>query len=219
MFIKICGITRLHDARIAALSGAHALGFIFARSRRKIDAGTAHRIIEKLPGSVLTVGVFMDQPFDTVKETVKTTGIDIIQLHGAEDPEAYSVLDRPIIKRISISGSDSAEEIRANMETCGRAVPLIDPGAGDGLICNWEILSGIEIPFILAGGLKAENVSRAIHTARPAGVDVASGVELAPGIKDTNRVRKFIKESSCSTQCRTGQDILEILAAGSSRRH
>ena len=200
LFVKICGITRLQDAELAAGLGASALGFVFwPDSPRRISAELAKSIASNVPGSVLKVGVFVDQPAEEVVATMDEVGLDVAQLHGHESPEycrQLSASSRTIFKAISMSGNgfvnvaDFAPEV----------VLLVDAHdpvrfGGTGKTANWDSAREIAATrrTILAGGLNATNIKLALSSVRPYGVDVSSGVESAPGVKDPNRLRTFFE--------------------------
>jgi phosphoribosylanthranilate isomerase len=193
VFIKICGMTNADDALLAAGLGADAVGFIFAPSSRQVTPGRVRSIIERLPGSVLTVGVFRNEAKERVVELTNRTGIRAVQLHGNESPEETQwINDRvPSVIRAVPAGSRAMIE----HEAFGKVRFLIDgvrPGSGETF--DWNILQAhrIDRDFILAGGLNPDNVVEAIQSVRPWGVDVASGVEVRPGIKDATKLNQFI---------------------------
>ncbi len=196
--IKICGITNLTDAQLAADLGAHALGFIFyKKSPRYVAPDKARHIIGHLPPFVATVGVFVDEDGATVREIASLSGLDWIQLHGSESPEYCRSLGRRVIKGFRVKG----EEIYAQLtEYQGAAQAfLLDtyktgtPG-GTGETFDWQLAREVRKcgPIILAGGLTPDNVAEAIRIAQPGAVDVASGVEASPGKKDDGKLRAFI---------------------------
>ncbi|MFW2382598.1 MAG: phosphoribosylanthranilate isomerase [Acidimicrobiales bacterium] len=193
MFIKICGMTNADDALLAAGLGADAVGFIFAPSPRQVTPGRVRSIIERLPGSVLTVGVFRNEAKERVVDITNRTGIRAVQLHGNESPEETQWINErvPSVIRAVPAGSRAMVE----HEAFGKVRFLIDaaqPGSGETF--DWDILrqNRIDRDFILAGGLNPDNVVEAIQTVRPWGIDVASGVEKRPGIKDATKVNHFI---------------------------
>jgi len=192
--IKICGLTNLNDTLVAVHSGADAVGFIFAPSRRRIDPENAQYIIQKLPPFVSVVGVFMNQSLDEVKEIMDLTGVEVVQLHGGESPEFCEKIPKRIIKRIPIHQGDAQENLIERMKPYTVSAFILDPGAGDGQTFDWEIAKSIEQPIILAGGLTTENVKQAVHIVQPDGVDVSSGVEIRPGDKDPRKIKQFIQE-------------------------
>ena len=197
--IKICGITRSEDARAAVDAGAHALGFVFYRpSPRYIEPAAARDIISRLPPFAAGVGLFVDPERSFVTAVLEAVPLDIIQFHGNEDPEFCGSFGRPYIKAVSIKPDIDLHK------TCwryaGASALLLDshsdtvPG-GTGMSFDWSIIPpGLSKPVILAGGLTAANVRRAIEVCRPYAVDVSSGVELDKGIKDKGAMTEFIRE-------------------------
>ena len=198
MNVKVCGIRRLDDALVAVDSGAWALGFIFHRaSPRYIDPEDAARIIERLPGEVLTVGVFVDYPIDELNDVVRQAGLSAAQLHGAESPEyAREVEASTIIKAFRVGEEFDVARLEPYQD-CNFLLDTYRPGqaGGTGETFDWEIARrvGEKAPVILAGGLGPDNVREAIRVARPQAVDVSSGVELAPGVKDPAAIRRLFE--------------------------
>lgn len=195
--IKICGITRLKDALCAAACGADAVGFIFhPASPRYITPQRAKAIIANLPEGIATVGVFVNWKREKVERTAEACGLDLIQLHGDESP-AYCRQLPPerVIKAVSPATS---EEVRALDAYNVRAflVDARDAGryGGTGKRSDWNIAIKIREshPLILAGGLDQENIEEALAAVAPHAVDINSGCELAPGIKDHDRMRRII---------------------------
>jgi phosphoribosylanthranilate isomerase len=198
MWIKICGITRLQDAVSAARFGADAVGFIFADSPREVTPEQAREIARAMPAGPERVGVFVNRPLDEVEEIVDYCGLDLIQLHGDEDPAYCSMLGGRAIKALRVTGN--TDLVKVDKYSC-RAV-LLDgfENTGHGAEGNgfdWRMVGVIDAgrPIIVAGGLTHENVGKAITTARPFGVDVSSGVETAPGIKDPVLIYRFIEKA------------------------
>ncbi len=197
--IKICGLTNLEDAQLAADLGAHALGFIFfSKSPRAVSPDQARQIIRRLPPFVLSVGVFVDEEAAVVREIAASVGLDWLQLHGHESPDYCRALGRRVIKGIRIAGQESLAELEAYRNAVQAF--LLDtyrPGVagGTGETFDWHLArqAGRRGPIILAGGLTPDNVAQAVATAQPLGVDVASGVEAAPGKKDPVKLRAFIE--------------------------
>ncbi|MBM4301354.1 MAG: phosphoribosylanthranilate isomerase [Deltaproteobacteria bacterium] len=202
--IKICGITNLEDALLAAELGADALGFIFyPKSPRKVAPETAREIIARLPPFVASVGVFVDEEAAVVQELAASLGLDWVQLHGQESPDYCLSLGRRVIKGFRIKDGTSLKDL-ALYRGAVQAF-LLDtykPGqvGGTGESFDWHLALEAK-PYgriILAGGLNAENVAQAIATALPAAVDAASGTEAAPGKKDPDKLRAFFKAVSYS---------------------
>lgn len=195
--IKICGMTSLEDALIAADYGADALGFVFASSQRRILPQRAKEIIENLPPFVLTVGVFMNQSLDEVEEIRKFVCLDIVQLHGEEVSEYCNQISGRVVKCMRVSGDDTGETLLLRMRNYNVSAFILDPGAGSGKSFNWKIIKEIDAPLIIAGGLTPENVGFLIKEYDPYGVDVSSGVEFFCGKKDRGKIKKFIEEIRC----------------------
>jgi phosphoribosylanthranilate isomerase len=196
--VKICGITRIEDALAAARLGADAVGFNFwARSKRYVTPAAAAAIVARLPPSLATVGVFVDPTRAALEEALAVSGVGVAQLHGDEPPELCLGLAVPVVKAIRVgSGSDLAQ--LASYEV--RAFLLDAPSAGyggSGATFDWGLAAEAsrELPVFLAGGLTPDNVADAIRAVRPLGVDVASGVEVSPGVKDQARMELFVRRA------------------------
>lgn len=201
--IKICGTTNLEDAEAAVAAGADALGFIFVQaSPRAISVRQAADIIRRLPPFVDAVGVFVDRELKEVFEIVRETGLSCIQLHGSEEPDycrqaARMTAPCRVLKAFRIGVQSRATDFTPFSETVSGF--LLDTyvkgqAGGTGEIFDWQIIGklGLRRPVILAGGLRPENIVEAIRTVRPYAVDVNSGVERSPGIKDHDRLRELI---------------------------
>ena len=193
--IKICGITRLEDARHAVEQGADALGFIFwPRSPRHIEPARAAEIIVHVPGSVTTVGVFVNETLDAVRTAVEHARVKAVQLHGDEDPSFAAALTSPFFRSVTLDDAPaSLREWPASTTWLLDASDRVKRG-GTGTAVDWTAAAAFarEHRVILAGGLTAENVTDAVAIVRPFGVDVSSGVEVAPGVKDPDKVTRFI---------------------------
>ena len=198
MFIKVCGITRLDDAVHATSHGATALGFVFwPRSPRYVDPGVAADIIARLPPHVTTVGVFVNESIDGIREAVQRTGIGTVQLHGDESPDYVEALGCPVLRAMSV---DEAERACAAWPTATTfLVDTVDPvqRGGTGVAVDWTRAAALarDWPVVLAGGLTPGNVREAIAAVRPVGVDVSSGVEASPGVKDFDKVTRFLEQA------------------------
>ena len=198
MFVKICGITRLEDAQHAVAHGATAIGFVFwPRSPRYVAPERVTDTVAALPVGVTTVGVFVNESVDRVRAIVAATGVRIVQLHGDEPPAYASAVGYPIFRSVAI---DDAIEASA-MWPAGTRL-LLDAAdrerrGGTGKQVDWSRAAAIarEHPVILAGGLTPSNVAEAIGCVGPYGVDVSSGVESAPGIKDPMKVARFLENA------------------------
>lgn len=200
VFVKICGITNLEDARTAVVAGADALGFNFyRRSSRFIAPASARRIVGELPSSVLAVGVFVNEgePEDVLR-IADEAGVGALQLHGDESPDYCRALDsRFVIKALGVGSGFTPESVLA-YETDAILLDAFDRQArgGTGRVFDWQLArrtSALVPKLFLAGGLTIENVREAIIAARPYAVDACSGLEFAPGRKDAARVQAFIK--------------------------
>ena len=196
--VKICGITNEEDALMVSKLGADAIGFVFAESKRKITPERAKNIINKLPPFVTTVGIFVNAELEEVRRIADLALLDAVQLHGHESDEYCQKINRKVIKCIQVNENDTKESLLKKMKTHYVSAFILDPGKGDGKTFNWEIAREIEKPIIIAGGLTPLNVSEVIRELNPYGVDVSTGVEKSYGIKDKEKVEKFIREAhSC----------------------
>jgi phosphoribosylanthranilate isomerase len=193
--VKICGVTRVEDALAAVRLGADALGFNFwPRSKRFVAPAAAREIVRRLPPFVTAVGVFVDPARDEVLRAVDTAGVAMIQLHGDEPPELCLSLPVPVLKAIRVASVNSLAQL-ASYEVRGFVLDApSDAYGGSGRTFDWSLAAAVarEMAVVLAGGLTPENVGEAVRTVRPWAVDVASGVESAPGVKDEERMRRFI---------------------------
>jgi len=194
MIVKICGITRLEDAEAAVAAGAGAIGFIFwPKSPRFIDPHRARAIAAALPPFVTAVGVFVNQPLAYVNGVASLVGLGAVQLHGDETPEFAATVTRPVMKAVSI-GRDEAQIWPSRVRLL---LDVHDPVArgGTGRTIDWAAAAGLAArrEVVLAGGLTPDNVADAVARVRPFGIDVSSGVERAPGIKDHRRLRALFE--------------------------
>lgn len=199
--IKICGITRSEDARAAVDAGAHALGFVFYRpSPRYIEPPAARDIITRLPPFVAAVGLFVDPDQAFVSAVLETVPLDAIQFHGDEAPGFCSGFGKPYIKAVRMKPGIDLHEVCRRYS--GAAALLPDSYSetvrgGSGVVFDWDAIPpDLPKPIILAGGLTAGNVRRAIAACAPYAVDVSSGVELDRGIKDKQAITEFIREAT-----------------------
>jgi len=198
--VKICGITNYEDALFAAESGADALGFIFADSPRKIEPGTVRSIIRRLPPFIKTIGVFVDETPEKIKELVSYCGIDLIQLHGKESPDICEQFMPRIIKAIPVKDDSVFSDIPSYR---GKVRGLLldtyseKMAGGTGKVFSWDLAIKIRemgMPIMLAGGLKPSNVVAAISIVRPYAIDVNSGVEERPGKKDRSLIIELFEK-------------------------
>ena len=202
--VKVCGITNVEDALKAAFYGAWAVGLIFTKkSQRYISPSRARKVIEALPPFVTPVGVFLDQPEGAVRDICHFTRINTVQFHGDESPVyCKRFKDFKIIKAFRIGDFFPADLIQ-KYKVDGFLLDTYDDqtAGGTGKTFNWEVLKGhkIDKPLILSGGLTPENLRSAISAVTPYAVDVSSGVEQSPGIKDARKIRAFFDASQFST--------------------
>jgi phosphoribosylanthranilate isomerase len=200
--IKICGITDPADAQAAVEAGADALGFMFYRgSKRFIEPLAARAIIDRLPPRVARVGVFVNAPETEVRATIAAAQIDTIQFHGEEFPD---YCDRfralKVWKAFRMENEGSLRIAQRYPDVDAWLLDSHVPGShgGTGRSFDWDLALAAKAlgrPVILAGGLKPDNVAEAVRRVRPFGVDVSSGVELAPGRKDHARMAAFIRNA------------------------
>jgi phosphoribosylanthranilate isomerase len=205
MKVKICGITRAEDARVAAEAGAWAVGFIFfQKSPRYVAPETAARISLGLPLSMEKVGVFVNERPSEIERIARIAGLTSVQLHGDESPESCGALSLPVIKVFRDSGNP---DLKAYVGYCTSF--LLDSKAPPGVWGGSGIRSDLEfaknfralrdsrapgVDFLLAGGIDPTNAASAIREARPDGLDVSSGVEDAPGIKNAAKIRALMAQ-------------------------
>ena len=194
--IKICGLTRREDVLHAAACGADLLGFVFAESPRRVEPKQVLRICRGLPEKVKKVGVFVDAPLHQIKETALTCKLDLLQLHGSEDAAYWAELsDFDLIKVFRLGGNLKLPGELSNTPFWATLLDtwMAEQAGGGGRVFDWQLTAPwAGSRFLLAGGLTPENVKDAIRQTHPFGVDVSSGVEASPGIKDSKKIEKFI---------------------------
>ena len=206
MFVKICGITNEEDDLLSVAVGADAVGFVFAPSQRKIAVSRVADIVRRLPPDVMTVGVFKDELPDRIIKVMNETGLMAAQLHGVESTSHVMKVKeevRTVFKAVT-AGSEafySAEDFKADAILVDSEIP----GAGE--IFDWQMAENAPpgVPLILAGGLTPDNVTQGIQKVKPWGVDVSSGVERSPGVKDPILVRAFVQ-----TAKKAGRELQEL---------
>ena len=195
--IKCCGMTRVEDAVLAARLGADAIGLVFtARSKRRVTLAQARAIVAALPPFVHTVGLFMDDDAALVEEVVAAVQPDWLQFHGGETDAWCARFGRRFIKAVAM-GEGAAALPRLRAYPHASALLLDGHGLGEaggsGQAFDWSLVPReLDRPWVLAGGLDADNVAAAIRISRPWAVDVASGIEASPGIKDAAKMERFI---------------------------
>jgi phosphoribosylanthranilate isomerase len=205
--IKICGVTNEPDALLAVGLGADAIGFVLAPSPRQIAASVAADIVKRLPHDVLTVGVFRDESPERVVEVANTVGFGAVQLHGHETAGQC----RWIRERVActIRAFRAGDPSIARLADFGADYLLVDgPSPGSGQVFDWRLAEGVVDAgrMFVSGGLTPENVGDAIMALRPLGVDVSSGVEAAPGKKDPQKLRAFIRSARAARAASRGVD-------------
>jgi phosphoribosylanthranilate isomerase len=195
MFAKICGITRVEDARHAVEHGATALGFVFwPRSSRAVTMDQARAIVDTLPPAIAAVGVFVNASVEDIRRTASGARLSAVQLHGDESPEMASELAAPVFRSVTLADAEAV--MRDWPESATLLLDAADPvrRGGTGVTVDWTKAGAIARSrrTVLAGGLTPANVAEAIALVRPFGVDVSSGVESTPGVKDPDKVAAFL---------------------------
>jgi len=194
--IKVCGITRLEDALAASRLGVDAVGFVFyAKSPRYLSPDKAATIIRQLPPFVSAVGLFVNPTQEEIAEVLQTVPLGVIQLHGDESPAFCKSQRRRVIKAIAVSSKEDLKQ--ASKYDCPLLLDAKAPEGvygGTGTSFDWSLLEGFEHshPLILAGGLNAANIEEALSHRQWFAVDVSSGVEVSPGIKDDIKMSDFV---------------------------
>jgi phosphoribosylanthranilate isomerase len=199
LFVKVCGITRLQDADLAAEQGASAIGFIFwPGSPRYISPEAARAVVRAKASGVKAVGVFVDEPVERVQQIADLVGLDMVQLHGSEPASVVRNLSSalPVIKSVALNNG-STVDLTGFDEDVLILLDAHDPArhGGTGRTIDWTAARAIASSrrTILAGGLTPENVGEAVAAVRPYGIDVSSGVESTPGVKDASRLTRFFE--------------------------
>ncbi len=200
ILIKICGITRSEDAAVAVAAGADFLGFVFRKGTpRALEPANAGWVRE-VKGAA-KVGVFLDAPLDEIMRVRDLLGLDWVQLHGDEPDSFLETLGPRVIRRVPVTDRVDWDRVEILSTRC---LPLFDPGAGDGLAWAWGGLdeSPAGVRFGLAGGLTPDTVAEAVRSTKTAMVDVSSGVEASPGIKDHSKIRAFVANALSGSRAR-----------------
>jgi len=193
VFVKICGITSESDALLAVGMGASAVGFILAPSPRQMAPAAVADIVKRLPHGIMTVGVFRDESPRRVVEIANQIGLSAVQLHGMESAEDTRWISERV--GLTIKAFPAGHRRIDHFSEYGAQLLMIDgPAPGSGQLFDWRLAEGVVDPrrLIVCGGLTPDNVGAAIAHLQPWGVDVASGVEASPGVKDPVRLREFI---------------------------
>lgn len=202
MNIKVCGITNYDDAKYCSDKGAWALGFNFCtQSPRHISMSSAKKIIEKLPKAILKIGIYIHASYDKLSHDIDELGLDLVQIYTPLDNAPNSFKQRVIL---SLQGTTFNDLPKASVCTAYRYILLDAPKlsnselpGGTGRCANWKLARTLakEHPLILAGGLHAANAKEAIQFVNPYAIDLASGIEKSPGIKDVHQINHLFKES------------------------
>jgi phosphoribosylanthranilate isomerase len=192
--IKVCGLTTPEDARAAALAGASAIGMVFwPGSPRAVDIATARAIVAALPAGVPAIGVFVNQPVAEINDAVQKAGLFGVQLHGDEPLDVIAQIKRPVIRSVSLQSAARLDAVPSHVTVL---LDAHDPErrGGTGRTIDWTAARAIadRRPVVLAGGLTPDNVTAAITAVRPYAVDVSSGVEASPGVKDHDLLVAFV---------------------------
>ena len=198
MFLKVCGITRLTDALHAVNQGATALGFVFwPHSPRCVTAEQAAGIVAELPSSVMAVGVFVNESIDAIRAVAALARLSAVQLHGDEPPAYAEALPWPVLRAVTVADAPAASRAWPRPTTLLVDAADRERRGGTGRTVDWQAAAALARtrPIVLAGGLTPVNVAEAVATVRPYGVDVSSGVEESPGVKDFNKVTRFLAEA------------------------
>jgi len=201
--IKFCGITRVEDALAACALGVDAIGLVLtSRSRRHVSPLRAREIRRALPPFITVVALFMDDAPGFIADAIATVQPDLLQFHGGESQHECLRFEMPYLKAIAMDAADTASQLHEHAAAVGFVFDAHAPGGqgGGGRVFDWSrIPQQLARPLILAGGLTCDNVEPAIRAAHPYAVDVSSGIEAggigsAPGIKDAEKMRRFVEE-------------------------
>lgn len=197
--VKICGVTRPRDVRMIVKAGADAIGFQMTMGPRKITPGKARRLVALVPPLVTPVGVFVNEPVSRVKKLIKLCGFRAVQLHGDENRAYCSALPVPVLKVIRMRNPKSYRPYRGFrvaaflLDSYNKNIP---GGTGQSFKSQWARgARALPAPVLIAGGLTPDNVRQALRSSKAFGVDVSSGVETRPGVKDPRKVSLFVRNA------------------------
>jgi phosphoribosylanthranilate isomerase len=218
LLVKICGITNEADALLAVGLGTDLVGFVLAPSPRQIAPSLVGDIVKRLPHDVLTVGVFRDEAPARVVEVANHTGLGAVQLHGHETAEEC----RWIRERVActIKAFPAGDPTIGRFAEFGADYLLVDgQSPGSGSVFDWRLAEGVADPgrLFVSGGLRPDNVAEAVLRLHPRGVDVASGVESSPGLKDPQKLRAFVRnarEAAAGVAAARAERLAEVTGAG-----
>lgn len=197
--VKICGITRVEDALSAVERGADAIGLVFYdRSPRNVSISQAIEIASNIPAFVSVVGLFVNAQQGFVDEAIRQVKLDLLQFHGDETPEQCAQFERPFIKAVRVKSDTNLVQYAQEFSAArGLLLDTYTEGVagGTGHVFDWNLIpKQLAKPVILAGGLNADNVAKAILQVRPYAVDVSGGVEISKGIKDADKIAAFMQQ-------------------------
>lgn len=197
--VKFCGFTRSEDVQSAVMLGADALGFVFyPPSKRAVTPDQAVRLMALVPAFVTRVGLFVDASPEVITEIAKRTRLNLIQFHGSEAPADCEAIGLPYIRAIRMRPEvDVLAEMEAYASASGFLLDAYQPGipGGTGAQFDWGRIPQTSVPVILAGGLTPDNARDAIDAVAPWALDVSGGIESEPGIKDPDKMARFIQAS------------------------
>ena len=197
--VKVCGMTNLKDTLVAVEEGADAVGFIFyKKSPRSVTMKLVREIVLELPPFIDTVGVFVDETAEQINKIADYCNLDMVQLHGDESPTFCKRMRRRVIKGFRVKDMESVKKL-SKFQVSGFILDTFSESlhGGTGKVFDWNLALPAKKfgPVIMAGGLTPNNVQQAVRQIRPYGVDVCSGVESEPGIKDHKKVRAFLNNA------------------------
>ncbi|MFG2676572.1 phosphoribosylanthranilate isomerase [Streptomyces sp. DT20] len=196
VYVKVCGLSRPQDVAAAVGAGADAIGFVLTPSPRQVTPAAVRALVAEVPQGTATVAVFRGEPLEEVRRAAAESGVDTVQLHGSEPPEAFAALRADGFRLIRAASPGSGAPLESG--AYGEDLLIIDspsPGSGE----RWDpaALGGSPAgPWLLAGGLNPDNVAGAVAGLRPWGVDVSSGVESSRGVKDPALIERFVTEAA-----------------------
>ena len=202
LLIKICGVTTSEDAAMAAAAGADAIGVnLWPGSKRYVKPGLARAVLDAVPDGVIKVGVFVDATAGQVARRIEELGLDRAQLHGDEKAADFSSFEPArIVRVVRVRDAASFDAAAGWNPALWLYAAFVDGFGGGAVPAPWPLIARhAQRPFLLAGGLTSDNVAAAIRATRPDGVDVASGVESRPGVKDPDKVSAFIAAARSAT--------------------
>jgi len=193
--IKICGLTRVEDVKTVVAAGVDAIGFVFTASPRRISAQKAEQLSRHIPDGVLRVGLFLNQPGTEIEKVLNDVALDVLQFHGSESEQDCMAFGIPYLKAVAMMDEQSVKQAEREYPTAMGLLldsHTVDKPGGSGHVFDWTMSQPSNQQVWLAGGLNADNVEFAIRTVKPYAVDVSSGVEASPGMKDAAKINAFV---------------------------